>query len=119
MPHSPFEPITLLGTTPKIKKVRRGAVALSPVAPLVAETGRLDDGSDVLRITDYQTGAVEGQTAIPINLNHCHILSFSPDGKRLLALDNFWNTLQVYSEDSAVSQTIYDQHNMSSIFHAT
>jgi hypothetical protein len=84
MPSSPFEPFTLLGKTPKIKKTHLGgflggssAVALSPVAPLVAETGNLDDGSYVLRITDYQAETAVGHIPIPFN---CDALSFSPDG---------------------------------------
>src|SRR6266702_8585409 len=119
MPRSPFEPFTLLGTTPKIKKIWGGAVALSPVAPLVADTRRLDNDSNVLRITDYRTGTVVGQSAIPL---FCHTLSFSPDGNCLLALPGgrgFWNTLLVYSEPWTAPQTIYDQRILSGIFHAT
>ena len=82
MPRSSSEPFTLLGTTPEIEKYKGHAVALSPVAPLVAEIGILGY-QKVLRITDYMTGAVVGLVPIPYSYD---ILSFSPEGKRLLAL---------------------------------
>jgi len=114
MPGSPFEPFTLLGTTPKIKKIGGGAVALSPVAPFVAETGNLDNGSTILRITDYQAGTVVEHIPIPFS---CDALSFSPDGKYLLL--RWLNILQVYSDPWTAPQTIHDQPILNGIFDAT
>src|SRR2546425_12096185 len=114
MPRSAFEPFTLLGTTPKIKKILGGAVALSPVAPLVAETGNLNDGSNFLRITDYQAGTAVGHIQIRFSGD---ALSFSPNGKYLLL--RWLNILQVYSEPWAAPQTIHDKSILHGIFDAT
>src|SRR5260221_2581626 len=73
----------LAGSTPSIEKPEgyRGVVALSPVAPLVADIGKSGDDL-VLRITNYQTSVMVAHTVLHFLP---YTLAFSPDGKSLLA----------------------------------
>jgi hypothetical protein len=113
----PRQPYIVVCSTPPIEKVLGlgGPVALSPVAPLVAETGKSPDG-DILRITNYQTAEIVGQSSIPCSMNHT--LSFSPDGKLLFAMPGFkgtWKTLFVYAEPWSSPPIICD--TLGSTFH--
>ncbi len=78
----------LLGSSPAnpAKQANKGwgAVALSPVAPVVAETYWANSRADtVLRLSDYTTGHVLAEARVPCR---SHKLRFSPDGARILAL---------------------------------
>ncbi len=77
-----LEPFKIIGSTPAIKKTYGNAVALAPVAPLVAEVGQVDDRY-ILRISNYETAKTVGQVASP---SFHPTLSFAPDGERLLVM---------------------------------
>jgi len=105
------------GSTPEIKKVLGGAVALSPTALYVAETGEIDD-QDYLRISNYQTGEAVGQKPVAFK---AHTLAFSPDGKLLLALPGgkgSWGRIQIYAEPWDQARIVFDQEALHSLYHA-
>jgi len=81
-PSEPIEEYSLLGTTPRAKKLGVHPVALSPTAPLLAEFVEKDKRS--IRITNFETQKILGRFPVDYELN---TLSFSPEGKLLLALD--------------------------------
>lgn len=111
-----LEPYITIGSTPKLQKDSKSAIALSPVAPLVADTGKWDSGS-ILRITDYQIQTVVGQ--VPI-LHSFQTLSFSPDGKHLLVVPSgrdHSNVLLVYGEPWNSPQVICENQSLHDVFH--
>jgi CHAT domain-containing protein/HEAT repeat protein len=77
-----IEACALLGTTPRAKRSGVYPVAISPTAPLLAEYVGWDQRP--LRITNYDDQKIIGRFPADYKL---HTLSFSPDGKLLLAID--------------------------------
>lgn len=76
------ETFVLVGTTPRVK---RGVfpIALSTQSPILAEFAGWDKCR--VRIIDYETTKSYGQFSVSTYLT---TLSFAPDGKKLLALDD-------------------------------
>ena len=76
------ETFTLAGTTPKVDRGPGYPIALSPTSTVLAEFAGHKESK--LRLINYETQRIQGHFPVGTSLK---TLLFSPDGKKLLALD--------------------------------
>ncbi|MGE0853099.1 MAG: CHAT domain-containing protein [Hyphomicrobiaceae bacterium] len=110
------QPFAQLGATPQIKKISGYAVALSPMAKVVADCGKVDN-QYYLRLTSYETGSEIARHPLP---HGAHTLEFSSDGRHLLVMPGGkgnWSRLLIYAEPWTSSPIVDSEKQLYGAYH--